>query len=365
MDKRTGIKAPGIAFSEAALFYLTFIYIGMKFAFLILFLPLSHFFPILKEHGYWITALPEILVFGIMLSYSFCSFYSVILYKDKVILKWLGIKIREIPASEFKSFCAVGNDREDVLCLSRYSFEEMVRMQEVRLSRGVFTKHELPFMKRKPNWQDDFARAYLNRLRRSPLGAFKKRSFIMLEMHPTLQYTVRKMYPHLPYKNLTGITSPYLSRFSERPENRAVCFTLQASEYTFRMEPDGIHIETNKKEIFSIPAQQIKTAVRVDVFRSYDKFNPHHTPLLFITTMSEEELIQHPRAQGCFTPRLNETEDVALSAMTAAFYLIWRWNKNHTNSCTVPLTEKNLETVRTLYPHVSVNEISSGWIADS
>ena len=101
------------------------------------------------------------------------------------------------------------------------------------------------------------------------------------------------------------------------------------------------------------------------MFRSYDKFNSHHTPLLFLSTMSEEELIEHPQAHGYFTLQLNQTENKALLAMTAAFYLSWRWNKNHTNSCVVPLTEKNLETVCTLYPHVSVNEISSGWMSDS
>ena len=363
-DKKAEIKATGIAFSAAAIFYITFIYIGIKLGLVILLIPLSHFFPILKEHD-WIRFLPEILTLGILISHPFCSFYSVLLYKDSVILKKFGIKIREIPVSDFKSFCLVGNDREDVLCLSRYSFEEMTRMQEARLSRGVFSKHDLPFMKRKANWQDDFAKGYLLHLRKSPLNAFKKRNVIMLDMHPALQYSIRKMCPQLPYKNLTEITSPYLSRFCEIPVNQVFCFQMQTSGYTFRIENDGIHIETKKEEIFSISAQQIKTAVRVDVFRSYDKFNPHHMPLLFLTTMSEDELAKHQTAKKFFASHCIETDNKELLAMTAASHFAWRWNKNQTNSCVIPFTEKNLETLCTLYPHVSINEISSDWISDS
>ena len=127
MDKNSAIKATGIASSSAAIFYITFIYIGIKLGLLILLIPLSHFFPIFKEYD-WIRFIPEILTLGILISHPFCSFYSVLLYKDSVILKKFGIKIKEIPVSEFKSFCLVGNDREDILCLSRYSFEEMSRM---------------------------------------------------------------------------------------------------------------------------------------------------------------------------------------------------------------------------------------------
>ena len=300
-DKKAPINATGITFSAAAIFYITFIYIGIKLGLVILLIPLSHFFPILKEYD-WIRFIPEILTLGILISYSFWSFYSVLLYKDTVILKRFGIKIKKIPVSDFKAFCIVGNDRENILCLSRYSFEEMARMQETRLSRGIFSKHELPFMKRKTNWQDDFAKGYLLHLHKNPLNAFKKQNVVMLDMHPALQYSIRKMYPQLPYKNLTDITSPYLSRFSTLPEKRSVCFSLQASEYTFRMEPDGIHIETSKEEIFSIPAQQIKTAVRVDMFRSYDKLNPPHTPLLFLSTISEDDLIEHPSPRLFYLP---------------------------------------------------------------
>ena len=364
MDKNSAIKATGIASSSAAIFYITFIYIGIKLGLLILLIPLSHFFPIFKEYD-WIRFIPEILTLGILISHPFCSFYSVLLYKDSVILKKFGIKIKEIPVSEFKSFCLVGNDREDILCLSRYSFEEMSRMQEARLARGVFSKHELPFMKRKPNWQNDFAKGYLFHLHKSPFNAFKKRNVIMLDMHPALQYSIQKMYPQLPYKNLTEITSPYLSRFSEIPANQVFCFQMQTSEYTFRMENDGIHIETKKEEIFSIPANQIKTAVRIDLFTPYNKFSPPHIPLLFLTTMSEDELSKHQTAKIFFSSHCSETDNKELLAMTAASHFAWRWNKNQTNSCVIPFTEKNLEMLRTLYPHVQINEISSGWISNS
>ena len=365
MDNKKEIKAAGSAFSATTvLIYVVFV-IGIKFGSLILVIPLLHFFPFLKEYD-WLRILPEIFIFVFLLTYTLCSVYSVILQPDMMILKWFGLTIRKIPLSEIHFFCAFGNGRENILCFSRYTAEEMALMQEKRLLRGVFSKHEVPFRKRKANWQDDFAKEYLNRLHRKAFLLFRNRETVTLELQPFLQYALRKMYPQLPYKNFTGIHSPHISRFSEIPENRAVCLVLQANEYEFRMETDGIHLETTKKEEVSfLPAEQIKTVIRVDIFPAYSKIFPPHMPLLFITTMSEEELAKQPAAKGYSVWCLNETDDQALSALTSASYLAWKWNKSKKDSCLIPHTEKNLETLRAYYPHIQINEISTDWMREA
>lgn len=359
-----GIKAHGFAFSGAAVMYLFFLYIGAMWGLMIALIPLVHFFPVLKEYE-WLFAAPTILVPAILLLRMLCCFYTVILEPNMVTLKWFGIPVRRIPVSRLKTFCAVGNGREDVLCLSCYSINEMANMQEERLLRSFLDKHNVPFRKRKADWQNAFAKEHLNRLRKSPFSIFKERDVVMFEMHPSLQYLVHKMYPKLPYMNYTGVTSYHVSRFNSVRENQAVCFPLQLYEYEVRIEKDGIHICNKKEEVSFIPAQKIKTAVRVDVFKGYEKYWPHHMPLLYITSMSEEELAEQASSRGYGGFYLDTSANQALLSMTAATYLTLRWNKSNKDCCILHHTEKNLNALQTLYPHVHINDIAAAWLQDS
>lgn len=359
-----GIKAPGFALSGVSVMYLFFIYIGAMWGLLIVLIPLVDFFPVRKECE-WLIAAPSILVVVILLLHILCCFYTVILEPNMVTLKWAGIPVRRIPASRFKTFCAVGNGREDILCLSCYSINEMANMQEERLLRSFLDKHDVPFRKRKADWQNVFAGEYLNRLRKSPFSIFKERDVVMFEMHPALQYLIRQMYPQLPYRNYTGVTSYHVSRYSGARENQAVCFPLQLGEYEVRIETDGIHICNKKDEVSFVPAQQIKTVVRVDVFKGYEKYYPHHMPLLFITSMSEEELATQTTSRGYAGIHLGDTTNQALLAMMAATYLTLRWNKSHKDCCVLYHTEKNLNALQTLYPHIYINDIAAAWLQDS
>lgn len=366
MEKRhsASIKARGIMLSGAAFYYLTFIYIGFLFAYLVGIILLLHFFPFLQQDE-WLLVLPLFFPFFFPVIYLLFGSYTVILEPEEVILKWFGIPFRRIPVSRFKTFCAVGNGEEDVLCLCGYSADEMVQMQEQRLLRSVLNKHNVQFQKRKPDWQNEFARGYLNYLRKSPFSIFRERNMVMLEMHPAVQYSLRQMYPQLPYMNCTGVTSCHIPRFSGFKENRAVCGLLEFYPYEAHIEADGIHISTKRKDLLFIPAQQIKTAVRVDIFRGYAKHIPHHIPLLFITTMSEEELALQAveKDHKMFLP--NEPHKQALLAMMAAMRLAPNWNKSKKNCCVVYHTQKNLDALKTHYPHIQINDISANWLDSS
>ena len=363
-NHNTGITAHGFALSGAAVMYLFVIYIGVMWGFLIALIPLVHFFPVLKEHD-WLTILPSLLIVVILLLHILCSFYTVVLNANSVMIKWFGITVRKIPVARFKVFCAVGNEREDVLCLSCYSINEMANKQERRLLRSFLYKHDVPLRKRRTDWQDSFAREYLNHLRKSPFSIFRERDVIMIEMHPALQYAIRQMYPQLPYRNYTGVTSYHASRFGSFPDDRAVCFPSQLHEYEVHMEPDGIHIRTKKEEISFIPAQQIKTVVRVDIFKGYEKYYPHHIPLLYISSIPEEELALHTASKGYGIFRLNIPTGQSLMAMTAATYLALRWTKKKKDSCVVYHTEKNLAAIQSLYTHVQFNNIATCWLNNS
>jgi len=359
-----GIKAHGFALSGMSVYYLSLIYCCATFVFLIVLIPLVHVFPILKESE-WLVAVPSVATISILpLHIIICCFYTVILQPNMVVLKWFGMEIRRIPVSQFKTFCAVGNGREDVLCLSCYDIEEMALMQEKRLLRSSLNKHDVPFRKRRADWQDDFAREFLNYLRKKPFSQFRQRRVIMLDMHPSVQCAIRQMYPQLPYMNYTGVTSPHVSRYYDLKENKAVSFS-SLGEYEVCMKPDGIHIRTKQEEISFIPAQEIKTVLRVDIFKGYDRFYPHHLPLLFITGMSEQELAAQISSRGYSGFYLNGSADQSLLAMTAATYLTLRWNQKRKDCCVMYHTEKNLNTLLTLYPHIQFNETAASWLNHS
>ena len=359
------IKALGNSISGIYLAYLSFIYIGIMFAFILLLIPLTSLFPNLKEQA-WLGMVPTSLILLMLIFHGTFCFYSVHFYSDKIILKWLGIPLETIPLPEFKLLCTVGNDREDVLCLSRYSIEEIANMNEQKLLRGVFTKDEVPFRKKNANWQTNFAKEYLLRSRLNPFGIFRKKSFVMFDMHPSLQHVLRKMLPQIPYKNLTDVHTLHISRFSEIPKNEVMCFGPKMyNKHYFFMKRDGIHIETAKKDVSFIPADQVKTAVRVDFFMGYNKYYPHHIPLLFITTMSPKELSKHPSAKGNFCLQMNEADDPMLLIMTAAHNLAARWSPKKTDFCVIPLTKQNLDTLRTICPHAHILENASDWIYNS
>jgi len=360
----SGIQVRGFALSGASLMYAYVIYFCAMYAELFALIPLIQLFPALKANE-WLMVVPFALFLTVFPLHVFCSCYRVVFEADRVTVKRFRSVVREIPISRFQVFCAVGNEREDVLCLSCYPVEEMAKMEEERLLRSWLRKHEVPFYKRKGDWQDVFARGYLNRLRKNPFRILSERNVVMFEMHPAIQYAIRQLYPQLPYKNYTCVRSRFPSRYSILTEKEIACYPSQFSEYKAHMEPDGIHIRTKKEEVSFIPALEIKTAMRVDVFKRYDKHHPHHIPLLFITTMSEEELAAQKSGRGYGGMHFGESSDQAVLAMTAATYLTMWWNKNRKDYCAVCFTEKNINTFRTLYPHVQINEIADTWLTSS
>lgn len=327
-------------------------------------IPLAHFFPALDSCD-WLILIPVILVLAILFLHILACFYSVFLEPDKITVRWFGITVRAIPTAKLQLFCAVGNEREDVLCLTCRGVDEMAQLQEQRLLRHALTKHEVPFRKGKADWQDAFARAYLNHLRKNPFGIFKEKGTVMLQMQPALQYLIQHMYPQLPYKNYTGVTACYAARFSDIKEDRAICIPMALWDYRIDLKPDGIHICTKKEEVSFISAQQIKTAVRVDIFKGYEKHYPHHLPLMVISCLTEGALAWQADEWEYGENSMRLPNRQALLAMITATEQALRWTVKKKDYCVMHYTEKNLQTIRTLYPAVCVNDIAANWIYDT
>lgn len=352
------LKIRGFGLSDAAINYGVFLFLAAQFALILVMVPLVRFFPAMGN-SMWLMILPYGLIPTLFVLYLLASFYTVILDPEQIVLTWMGIPVRRIPVSQIRLFCAIGDNREDILCLTARSLDELASRREAKLLRCYFTKYEVPLRKRNANWRESFAREYLNALRKHPFGIFQDPRTIMMPMQAPIQYLIYNLYPEIPYKNYTDMTACHSIK-----ENIAPCFPLQLQEYRVDLREDGIRVSAGKKQRFCIRAQDIKTVVRVDVFTSYAKFFPHHLPILFITKMTEEELAaKAPKnLRGSNADLLPNCQ--TMLAQAYATDLSMRWTARKTDSCTLHLTETNVNRVRTLYPHAHWIDLSDSWTKD-
>ena len=241
----SNLKTHGFGLSCVSVFYISIIYIASIWAWLLLLIPLTHLFPLIKNND-WIIALPWLLVLGLLVLHLLSSFYTVTLTEKTVILSWLRIPLRRLSVDALQLFCAVGNEREDVLCLTSRTIEDMAFLEEKHLLRNYFTKYDVPLLKKKADWQDALAKKYLNRMRRSPLGAFRDRNTLFMTMDPVVQHQIHKLYAYLPYKNYTGITDYKATPFFDK--TKAPSFRMEIEPCSVEIQEDAVVLYTKKRD---------------------------------------------------------------------------------------------------------------------
>ena len=335
----------------------------------LLFLPLASGFRIMHL---FIGALQISLFIGLLFVIDICmGLCSIILDEDQIKIKWFGIITKTISVSDLKMFCTVGNQYGSMLCLSGCSVSELADKQERWMAGSFFHNSEVPYRKQNPNWQDIFARDYLLRLQKKTFQRFREPNVWMLEMNPTLQCLIRQRYPELLYKNYALEYEKNTRDFIKKNEKYAFCLEVQRHKYKVHMEEKGIHLTIPEKEIMFIPADQIRTIVRVEVFheqlfREKEKCSfPYYIPLLFLTGLSETQLAEQAPNKEIGDLCQEETIKQELLAMTAASHIVQKWNKSMKDCCVLYYTEKTLERVQTLYPHAQLNELAAGWSAEA
>lgn len=313
----------------------------------------------------WLMFLPISLSVILFVLYFLQYLISVHFEPGHVSVYWLGIRVQTIPASELRLFCAVGNGREDVLCLTSRSIEEMALLYERKLLRGFLTRSEVPFRKRKADWQGEFVKGFVNDLRKSPIGMLKQRGTVMVEMKPELQYLLRKMHPQIPYRNYTGVASYYATRNGQSKDDHTIVILSPHWDHSVALETDGLHISTRKGEKLHIPSQEIKTIVRVDAFINWHRHYPHHLPLVFISCLPEEDLIYIAPKIAWDSIDESEPNRQSLLAMVAASKMVWRDAPPCKECCMMHFTENTIRKIRELYPHARFNDISACWLDDA
>ena len=312
----------------------------------------------------WLLGLPSVLFIAPFVVYSASLFSEVRFEPDRVTMYWFGMPIQTAQITEVKLFCAVGNQSDDVLCMTCHTIEDMAVYYEEKLLRGFLSRHDVPFKKRKPDWQMQFAKGYINELRKDIFGIFKQRGIFLVEMKPEYQYLLRLLYPQLPYMNCTDVTSYCATRNAYSKDSHTVNIWLNLPGCMVGFEPDGLYLSTKNGTTLCIPAQEMKSLVRVDAFLSWHKHYPHHLPLVMVSCMSEEELayLAPQFFWDCVDEKVPNRQ--ALLAMVGASRMAMRFAPPDRYCCVLHLTENNMRKLREMYPHACFNDISACWLED-
>lgn len=194
-----------------------------------------------------------------------------------------GRMIRQIPASQIKLICAVGNEMRHNLCVSTLEVEELARRREEALKKGVFTKDELPFRKRRAGWQERFAKEYLLKPKWRDCRVRTEDPIIWLNIDIVSILYLRNRYPYVPYLNLTEG-----SNFQYCPGEPDLL--LESFNSRVVLDSEGMHVLKRKQEVRLVPAEEIKAVFRIDSFYSRGRYTTLCISYLVVSTLPVEEV---------------------------------------------------------------------------
>ena len=278
-----------------------------------------------------------------------------VLFPEGVQIRLLGKVIRQIPLSEIKLICAVGDDQAQYLCLSLWDLEELAGQRERVLQRGIFSRQDLTFLKRKPDWQERLAREYLLNPKGLPLWA----PVLWIHVDPVVVIFLRRLYPNLPYADLR-------SRMSGQ-----ICVNLPDqipfSGERFRIDEQGVHIfaEIRRTEQRCFSAEQIKTILRVDMFADGSRTGQGYNTYLVISELPLDVLAARNsgKAGKKWKKRIIDQLPEAEELYAAEFYFsgVWTWDSKTATGVPVPYTPQTETLLRTLFPHARWVDYSGKW----
>ena len=295
-----------------------------------------------------------IWVFSYLAVMGFPVYFDRVIFPEGIQIRFFGKPVRHIPASDFKILCAVGDGRQHYLCLSGWNVEELAQHRERILEKGIFTRHELPFIKEKAGWEERLAREYLLKPRqvlRDPI--------LWLPFDPVLVIYMRRMYPQLPYVDLR---SDRQEKFSMYDSNQ-----IPLTSYRYRLDETGIHVlnELGKNELRCFQPQQIKTIFRLDRFANMSKTESGHVRYLVVSELELGELAQRGKKKGWekWKKQIVEQMPEAEEMFAAEFHFsgFFTWNCRKATDCHFEHTPELEKQLRQLCPHARWVDYSQKW----
>ena len=116
-----------------------------------------------------------------------------------------GRTIARYPVEEIGMFCAVEwweKRQVRALGVSIHSPDELTALRERQLEKGVFTRDEVKFRRRRDGWQKEFRQEYLQKRARFSLLMPWKWDILWLPLDPDLPALLQVLYPRVPWEFL-------------------------------------------------------------------------------------------------------------------------------------------------------------------
>ena len=315
-----------------------------------------------------VFALPDGMLLAITVFGTVCLFavmavpglYSMVLFPEGAQIRFCNQVIRQIPVSELKLICGVGEFKTHFLCLSPWSIEELAQRREERMKKGVFTKHDLPFIKRSPEGERRLAKEYLLK------GVWRLPKFrteiavLRMPFDPVVAIYLRRMYPQLPYLDLrSGGANP----FSMYSANQ-----IPFTNYRYRLDEAGIHVleEFGKNERRCFQPQQIKTIFRLDRFVQMSNTEPGYGKYLVVSELELGELARRGKKKGWekwkkqIIAQLPEAEEMYATEFHFSGFFIRNWRT--ATDCHFAHTPELEQQLRNLCPHARWVDYSDKWL---
>lgn len=325
-----------------------------------------------------------------------------------VTLTFFGKKRILLAADKIKLFSVASwvhrGARICTLAISSYSQEELTRLHEERLRRNVFSRGELPFIKRTVGWELQFAREYLLRRARWSDCFSRKQDILWICWDTEIMALLRQHYPQVPWlmavntdekaqrdwKDEDPLLFPRGRREEKTQAMLAVMFVVMLAAFlllvvaapdsltaflvafsvlllltgllfwlcrrewdTVRLSPEGIYITDWRKKAAMVPAEEIRTVI------CGKEYGITGSAYLAITDLTPEELtaLELERMSRTKKGRLQRDAFSQLpdwKTRFAARYCNrtvenWGWNARH---LVVMLHNAEREkTLRELYPN--------------
>jgi hypothetical protein len=315
-----------------------------------------------------VFALPDGMLLAITVFWTVCLFavmalpalYNMVLFPEGVQIRFCNRVIRQIPVSELKLICGAGEFRTHFLCLSLLSIEELAQRREERMKKGVFTKHDLPFIKRSPEGERRLAKEYLLKgVWRLP--KFRTETAVLrIPFDPVVAIYLRRMYPHLPYVDLR---SDQMGQWSTTPAGQ-----IPFTSYRYRLDETGIHVldEFGKNERRCFQPQQIKTIFRLDRFVQMSKTEPGYGSYLVVSQKSIPELAERGKKMRWhkWKKQMIEQMPEAEEMYATEFHFSGVFIRNYRTAtdCHFAHTPELEQQLRNLCPHARWVDYSQKWL---
>lgn len=135
------------------------------------------------------------------------------LVPEGIALSLFGKTFRTYPAQELKLCCFVdkGTYQESnvFLCVSCHSLETLALLWEQTCRKNPVTRHDLPFLKRKSDWQQSFARSFLRKHSSLFPWTIPEKGIFYMVTTRERESLIAQMYPQLPREDLTRLPEHY------------------------------------------------------------------------------------------------------------------------------------------------------------